>query len=280
MNDASCTPSNCPHAALLEKARAACLSCPRGGKPAGHGGTVSADAAGERIISRSAAYIERGPRGQVTNLAPATEEKTAELFRRWVGLDTIDALLALHLSNGGTCSNFGLYLQRTREAIVKYNPTRPSMRATAWSKWQALLRRIPVLAAVQSWSKGHGGAKHGQRKGCEKHFVDPAKEARRIENKAKLEAKKAKRLKILALWQAKRMAKAEARAERMAQQLHGKQQRTLEDIQRRNGEKVRRLIEAERLAETFGKAAQPTGEGRNDSPQSQQPTQPTTEGAL
>ena len=38
----NCTPEKCPHRALMEKARAACLACDHT-EPAGHGGTVSYD---------------------------------------------------------------------------------------------------------------------------------------------------------------------------------------------------------------------------------------------
>lgn len=190
MNEKTCTPANCPHTALLEKARADCLACTCGGKPAGHGGQVSADAAGEAIISRQRAYIDRSPRGQVTKLGQHAEDMAAELFRRWQGLDTIDSLLALHLANGGTCANFGAYLERTHAAIDKLRPERKTFRATAWSKWQGILKRLPLLRGVQSWSKGHGGAKPGQGKGVRHHFENPDKEAKRIERLRIAAAKK------------------------------------------------------------------------------------------
>ena len=132
----TCTPGTCQNAALLERARAACIKCTRGGKPSGRGGQVSIEAAGEAVIERSAAYIDRSPRGRVTGLDQRTEDIAAELSRRWHGLDTIDSLLALHLANGGTCANFWTYLERTHAAIDKLRPERESFRATAWSKWQ------------------------------------------------------------------------------------------------------------------------------------------------
>lgn len=177
----TCTPGTCQNAALLERARAACIKCTRGGKPSGRGGQVSIEAAGEAVIERSAAYIDRSPRGQVTKLGQRTEDMAAELFRRWQGLDTIDSLLALHLANGGTCANFGAYLERTHAAIDKLRPERKTFRATAWSKWQGILKRLPLLRGVQSWSKGHGGAKPGQGKGVHHHFKNPDMEAKRIE---------------------------------------------------------------------------------------------------
>lgn len=154
-----CTPDKCPHKALMEKARKACLACNHLA-PSGHGGMVSYEAAGERIVKRESAYIDRSPRGQVTALPADVEERTAELYRRWCGLDTIDALLLLHVSNGGTCATFGAYLSRVGEAISKLDCTRESYRATAWAKFQSLIKRFkPFLKSkLHSWNDGHGGA--------------------------------------------------------------------------------------------------------------------------
>lgn len=155
----NCTPEKCPHRALLEKARAACLACDHT-EPAGHGGMVSLDAAGERTVRRESVYIDRSPRGQVTTLPAEVEERTAELYRRWCGLDTIDALLLLHVSNGGTCANFGAYLHRVRDTIGKLDCKRENYRATAWAKFQSLVRHFKpfLVSRLHSWNDGHGGA--------------------------------------------------------------------------------------------------------------------------
>lgn len=145
---------------LMEKARAACLSCSRT-DPSGRGGMVSYDAAGENIVHRDKIAFDRSPRGQVTTLPPEVEERTAELYRRWCGLDTIDALLALHVCNGGTCENFGAYLLRVHAAIERANVERENYRATAWKKWKRLVARFaPYMRGrrLQSWDDGHGGA--------------------------------------------------------------------------------------------------------------------------
>ena len=153
----NCTPEKCPHRALMEKARAACLACDHI-EPAGHGGTVSYDAAGERIVQRKKIAFDRTPRGQVTTLPPEVEERTAELYRRWCMLDTIDALLVLHVCNGGTTNNFGDYLLRVRNAIDTLQPARASFRATAWARFKGLLRRFSGFDKIRSWNDGHGGA--------------------------------------------------------------------------------------------------------------------------
>lgn len=153
----NCTPEKCPHRALMEKARAACLACDHV-EPAGHGGTISYDAAGKNVVERQAAYFDRSPRGQVTTLPPEVEEKTAELYRRWCGLDTIDALLALHVCNGGTPNEFGDYLLRVRSAIDKLTPHRANFRGTAWTKFKGLLKRFAAFDKVRTWDDGHGGA--------------------------------------------------------------------------------------------------------------------------
>ena len=153
----NCTPEKCPHRALLEKARAACLACDHI-EPAGHGGKVSLDAMGERLAEREAVFVSRTPRGQVTTMPRHVEEKTAELYRLWCQLDTVDALLALHVCNGGTTNNFGDYLQRVRNAIDTLQPERPSFRATAWARFKGLLRRFSGFDKIRSWTDGHGGA--------------------------------------------------------------------------------------------------------------------------
>ena len=156
-----CTPEKCPHRALMEKARAACLSCDHL-LPAGHGGVKSYDAMGERLVQREKVAFDRTPRGQVTTLPPEVEERTAELYRRWCGMDTIDALLMLHVSNGGTCATFGAHLLRVHGAIERADVERDSYRATAWAKWKRLVARFaPYMRGerLQSWRPGHGGAK-------------------------------------------------------------------------------------------------------------------------
>jgi hypothetical protein len=156
-----CTPEKCPRRALMEKARAACLSCDHL-LPAGHGGVKSYDAMGERLVQREKIAFDRSPRPQVTTLPADVEERTAELYRRWCGMDTIDALLMLHVSNGGTCATFGAYLDRVRQTISGLDCTRENYRATAWAKFQRLVRRFaPYMRGerLQSWRPGHGGAK-------------------------------------------------------------------------------------------------------------------------
>lgn len=156
----------------MEKARAACLSCNHT-TPAGHGGTVSYDAMGERLVQREKIAFDHSPRGQVTTLPADVEERTAELYRRWCGLDTIDALLLLHVSNGGTCTTFGAYLQRVHDAIGKLDCKRENYRATAWAKFQRLIRRFaPFLRGkLHSWDDGHGGAVRKEREGAERRAM-------------------------------------------------------------------------------------------------------------
>lgn len=153
----------------MEKARAACLACDHI-VPAGHGGVKSYDAMGERIVQREKVAFDRSPRGQVTALPAEVEERTAELYRRWCMLDTIDALLMLHVSNGGTCATFGAYLDRVRQAIDRIDCKRESYRATAWAKFQRLIRRFaPFLKGrLQSWDDGHGGAIRREREVAER----------------------------------------------------------------------------------------------------------------
>ena len=168
----NCTPEKCPHRALMEKARAACLSCDHL-QPAGHGGVKSYDAMGERLVQREKIAFDRSPRPQVTPLPADVEERTAELYRRWCGLDTIDALLLLHVSNGGTTATFGAYLDRVRRTIERMDVTRDSYRATAWAKFQRLIRRFaPFLRGrLQSWDDGHGGAIRKEREGAEREAM-------------------------------------------------------------------------------------------------------------
>ncbi len=160
----NCTPEKCPHRALIEKARNACLSCDHI-DPAGHGGNVSYDAAGERIVHRDKKLFLNEPRGQVTTLPPDVEDRTAELYRRWCQLDTMDALLMLHVSNGGTTATFGAYLARVSRDIAKLDVGRDAFRATAWARFQRLVRRFaPFLRGrLHAWDDGHGGAVRKER---------------------------------------------------------------------------------------------------------------------
>lgn len=164
-----CTPEKCPHRALMERARNACLACDHI-DPAGHGGTCSYDAMGERLVARERMDAARTPRGQVTTLPPDVEERTAELYRRWCGLDTVDALLLLHVSNGGTCADFGAYLGRVAETIAALGVRRANYRATAWAKFQRLVRRFApfIKGRLHAWDDGHGGAIRRERAAAER----------------------------------------------------------------------------------------------------------------
>ena len=152
----------------MERARAACLSCGRI-DPSGRGGIVSYEAAGERVVEREKVAFDRSPRGQVTPLPADVEERTAEVYRRWCSLDTIDALLLLHVCNGGTTANFGDYLARTARAIADLDAGRTAFRATAWARYKALVRRFaPILKSrLHSWTDGHGGAVRRERTAAE-----------------------------------------------------------------------------------------------------------------
>ena len=168
----NCTPEKCPHRALMEKARAACLSCDHL-QPAGHGGVKSYDSMGERLVQREKIAFDRTPRGQVTTLPAEVEERTADLYRLWCGLDTVDALLMLHVSNGGTCNTFGAYLDRVRQAISSLDCRRENFRATAWAKFQRLIHKFaPFLKGrLHSWDDGHGGAIRKEREAAEREAM-------------------------------------------------------------------------------------------------------------
>lgn len=169
LNTMNCTPEKCPHGALMEKARAACLACTYA-TPSVRSGMVSYEAAGERIIQRERLAVDRSPRGQITALPAEVEERTAELYRRWCMLDTIDALLLLHVCNGGTCATFGDYLAKVKQTIDRLDCQRSAYRATAWAKFQRLIRRFaPFLKGrLHSWDDGHGGAIRKERENMER----------------------------------------------------------------------------------------------------------------
>lgn len=155
----TCSPDKCPHRALMEKARAACLHCAHIDNPGNRSGTISAEKAGERVIHKEAAYIDRSPRGQVTNLPPEVEEKAKEFFMSWANLNTIDALLCLHVVNGGTCNDFKYYLMKVAEHIEKQHLDRDkdNYRSTAHAKFENIIKRIPIMNLVKTWSEGHEG---------------------------------------------------------------------------------------------------------------------------
>ncbi len=158
----NCTPKTCPHRALMEKARAACLACQHT-EPSGRGGMVSYEAAGEGLVTRQRLDVNREPRGSVTDLPPDIEAKVAELLRDWCAMDSLDALLALHVANGGTPQEFGAYLQRVAAQIAKLQPERRAFRATAWARFKALAARCSVFGRLRSWADGHGGAVRKER---------------------------------------------------------------------------------------------------------------------
>ena len=88
-------------------------------------------------------------------------------------LDTIDALLMLHVSNGGTTATFGAYLARVSRDIAKMDVGRDAFRATAWARFQSLVRRFkPFLRSkLHAWDDGHGGAVRRAREEAEREAM-------------------------------------------------------------------------------------------------------------
>lgn len=154
----NCSPSRCPHRKLMEQARAACLSCEGGGEPTGKAGMVSFDAAGESVVSKTMLHRSTLSLPRVTSLPSEHEDVIADLFRSWVSLSAVDALLVLHVCNGGTTADFGTFLATVSDSIARMDPERPAMRATAWARFKALVRRFSVVDKVRTWTDGHGGA--------------------------------------------------------------------------------------------------------------------------
>ncbi len=159
-----CTPERCPHRALMERARTACLACDRGADPTDHAGMVSYEAAGERIVHRERMRMfAPEPRGQVTTLPPEVEERTKDLYRAWCQMPPVDALLALHVCNGGTPATFGEFLRRVADDIERARPAREAFRATAWAKFKSLVARFAMFDKVRTWTDGGGGAVRRER---------------------------------------------------------------------------------------------------------------------
>lgn len=245
MNEKNCTPDNCPHAALLERARAACLACTCGGRPAGHGGQVSIEAAGERIVERQAVEIDRTPRGQVTNLPPAVEQSVADLLRGWLDLSAVEVLLVHHICNGGTTQTFGAKLVQLREVINRMKPQRSGMRATAWAQWRSIMCRFPFMAKLQSWKPGHGGA------------VSPLVGRMQAAADNEREWERQKRTELLAsIPDDLRGCGRDRIREWVDMQLaYSRQQRQMEKRQATDDERVQWLIERERMGREIGQAA-------------------------
>ena len=158
MTPMNCTTEKCPHRALLEKARKACLSCDHV-LPAGHGGTISYEAAGENVVYGMVEPTHGSGGARAMALPEAVEERLRMLLHTVTGLDTLDALLLFHVANGGTCGTFGAYLLRIVEAVRSFNPGRDGFRATAHIRWQRLKDRFAPFAALQSWKPVGSGAK-------------------------------------------------------------------------------------------------------------------------
>lgn len=244
MNEKDCTPKNCPHAKLLADARAACIKCTRGREPSGRGGQVSIEAAGEAIVGRSAAYIDRSPREQVTTLPPAVEGKVADLLRGWLDLSAIEVLLVHHICNGGTTNTFGDKLAKISEKISSMNPQRTGMRATAWAQWKSIMRRFPFMAKLQSWKPGHGGAVSR-----DKWKVTEASREEKWERQ--------KRTELLASIPDEVRSRGHKHIGHYVnmQMIYCKQQRQLEKMQHDDDERVQRMIEQERMKREIGQAA-------------------------
>lgn len=114
----NCTPEKCPHAALMERARSLCLGCDHT-EPAGHGGTVSLDAMGERLVERSRLRLrERATQEQLTlRLDLDDEDALRILLATLAALDRDDMVMVWHLLNSRTPNQIAKIEGLTRQAI-------------------------------------------------------------------------------------------------------------------------------------------------------------------
>lgn len=84
---------------------------------------------------------------RLAGISPDAADRLGALFASLAALDPVDALLLLHMANGGTLSGFGAALRDTsRNALAKYGPG--MSRATAFARWEKLCAAFAPFRAL------------------------------------------------------------------------------------------------------------------------------------
>ena len=94
---------------------------------------------------------------------PADDEDALRRFLATVtGLDALAFLAALHFARRGRSRNLAQAVRDFAADVRAYTASERGMsRATVQVKWKTLVAKIPALAVLRSWAKGHGGRKAG-----------------------------------------------------------------------------------------------------------------------
>lgn len=95
------------------------------------------------------------PSTPATRLPEDVEDILRRLLCTVTALAPLDALLVLHVAQGGTPSTFGSYINRFKAQCNGYGAE--ISRATAKAKWESICKRFSPFAALRSWGIGHGG---------------------------------------------------------------------------------------------------------------------------
>lgn len=94
---------------------------------------------------------------------PEGDEDALRLFLATVtSLDALAFLAALHFARRGRSRNLAQAVRDFAADVRAYKASARGMRrATIQAKWETLVAKIPALAVLRSWAKGHGGRKAG-----------------------------------------------------------------------------------------------------------------------
>ena len=102
------------------------------------------------------ATMQQAASEKATSLPDETEDALRRFLATATGLDVVSFVAALHYMRRGGRRRLAGIIRRFAADVREYNGAKLS-RATVFAKWRAITEKIPELAAVRSWTQGHGG---------------------------------------------------------------------------------------------------------------------------
>ena len=109
----------------------------------------------ELVAARTGGDAARPTR--FTRLPAFAEDALRGLFAAAAALEPIDALLLLHVANGGTFAGFGRAVDALADRLGRFARSGGMSRQLAQIRWENLTRRFAPFAALRKRAQKHKG---------------------------------------------------------------------------------------------------------------------------
>lgn len=133
---------------LLRYFSARCISCKRTNQD-----DIRIEKSPHNVRPDLKQAVKQEPSEQATNLPEEIENTLRRILMTITALDPLDALMLLHVANGGTPTTFGRFVNRVFDEARLYGPS--ITRMTARAKWLAICKTFAPFAKLRQWAEGH-----------------------------------------------------------------------------------------------------------------------------